>query len=211
LDRIRQQRCAVVMRRTSRRRSASTIPYPDVAEVRRLHPILSPQSDWPEPTASMIASERKGSESPKVQLWNLPALEGKRFQSEVKGRRETPLVHHVVTTVARPGDVELRRMPRHRTGEAELMIPPWYRPGGDELMLPPWYWPGGDELMLPPWYWPGGDELMLPPWYWPGGDELMLPPWQGPVMLPPKHRPGKVEQELPPWPGPVMLSIDWPA
>jgi hypothetical protein len=85
--------------------------------------------------------------------------------------------------VARPGDVELMRMPRHRSGEAELMLPPWYRPGGDELMLPPWYRPGGDELMLPP--------------------------WPGPVMLsiccPPRHRPGEVEQELPPWPGPAML------
>jgi hypothetical protein len=72
------------MRRTSRRPSASTISYPDIAEVRRLHPILSPQSDWAEPTASVIASERKGAESPKVELWNLPALEGKRVQSEAR-------------------------------------------------------------------------------------------------------------------------------
>jgi hypothetical protein len=93
----------------------------------------------------MIASERKGAESPKVQLGNLPALEGKRLQSEAMGRRKTPLVHRV-TTVARPGDVKLMRMPRHRSGEAELMLPPWYRPAGDELMLPPWQGP----VILPP-------------------------------------------------------------
>jgi hypothetical protein len=53
----------------------------------------------------MIASERKCAESPKVELWNLPALVGKCLQGEAKGRRKTPLVHGV-TTVARPGDVE---------------------------------------------------------------------------------------------------------
>jgi hypothetical protein len=53
----------------------------------------------------MIASERKGAESPKLELWNLPALEGKRLQGEAKGRRKTPLVHGV-TTVASPGGVE---------------------------------------------------------------------------------------------------------
>jgi hypothetical protein len=92
----------------------------------------------------------KGAESPKVELWNLPALEGKRLQSEAKGRRKTPLVHGVIP-VAMPGDVELRRMPRHRSGVAELMLPPWYRLGGDELMLSPWYRPGEVELRLPPW------------------------------------------------------------
>jgi hypothetical protein len=160
----------------------------------------------------MIASERKGAESPKVELWNLPALEGKRFQSEVKGRRETPLVHHVVTTVARPGDVELMRMPRHRSGEAELMLPPWYWPGGDELMLPLWQGPvilpprygsGKVVLVLPPWpgpvmlsigcpprHRPGEGKLMLSQWHRPGEDELLLPPW---------HRPGEVEQVLPAW------------
>jgi hypothetical protein len=88
----------------------------------------------------MIASERKGAESPKVELWNLPALAGKRLQSEAEGRRKTPPVHGVIT-VARPGDVELMRLPRHRSGEAELMLSPWYRPGKVELRLPPWQGP----------------------------------------------------------------------
>jgi hypothetical protein len=64
-----------------------------------------PSQTGADPTASVIASDRKGAQSPKVELWNLPALEGKRLQSEAKGRRKTPLVHGF-TTVARPGDVE---------------------------------------------------------------------------------------------------------
>jgi hypothetical protein len=99
-----------------------------------------PSQTGADPTASMIASERKGAETPKVQLWNLPALVGKRLQSEAMRRRETPLVHGVIT-VARPGDVELMRMPRHRSGEAELMLSPWYRPDKVELRLPPWQGP----------------------------------------------------------------------
>jgi hypothetical protein len=54
----------------------------------------------------MIASARKGAETPKVQLWNLPALVGKRLQSEAMRKCETPLEHGVIT-VARPSDAEL--------------------------------------------------------------------------------------------------------
>jgi hypothetical protein len=68
----------------------------------------------------MITSERKGAESLKVELWNLPALAGKRLQGENKGRRKTPLVHGA-TTVARPGGVE---HPRHRPGEGKLILQP---------------------------------------------------------------------------------------
>jgi hypothetical protein len=56
--------------------------------------------------ASVVASERKGAESQKVELWNLPALEGRRLQGEAKGRRKTPLVQGAIT-VARPSDAEL--------------------------------------------------------------------------------------------------------
>jgi hypothetical protein len=146
----------------------------------------------------MIASERKGAESPKVELWNLPALEGKRLQSEAEDRRKTPLVQGVIT-VARPGDVELMRMPRHRSGDAELMLPPWYRPDGDELMLPPWQGP----VILPPRHGSGKVELVLPPWLGPVMLSICCPPrhrpGEGKLMLPPWHTPGKVEQVLPAW------------
>jgi hypothetical protein len=66
-----------------------------------------------------------------------------------KGQAGTPLVH-VVTTVARPGDAGLMRMPRHRSGEAELMLPPWYRPGEVESMLPPWQGPVKASLHFRP-------------------------------------------------------------
>jgi hypothetical protein len=86
-----------------------------------------------------------------------------------------------------PGDVELMRMPRHRSGKAGLMLPPWYRPGQVELLLPPWHRPGEVEQVLPAW--PGHRprssevELMLPPWHRSGEAEMLLPPWPGPAML----------------------------
>jgi hypothetical protein len=81
-----------------------------------------------------------------------------------KGQAETSLVHGV-TTVARPGDAELMRMPRHRLGEAELTLPPWHRPGEVEQVLPPWHRPGEVEQVLPPWHRPGEDEQVLPAWH----------------------------------------------
>jgi hypothetical protein len=119
-----------------------------------------------------------------------------------KGQVETSLVHGV-TTVARPGDVERMRMPRHWSGKARLMLPPRHRPGEVQPMLPPWHRPGEVQLMLPPWHRPGEVQLMLPPWQGPGEVRLMLPPWHGPgeveLLLRPWHRPGKVEQVLPAW------------
>jgi hypothetical protein len=135
------------MGQTDRGRSASTIPYPDIAEVRHFTPDPIP----------LVAKVRtflpQGRSVPKVRP---------------KGQVETPLVHGV-TTVARPGDAELMRMPRHRSGEAGLMLPPWYRPGEAELLLPPWHRPGKVELLLPPWHRLGEVQQVLPEWHrhWP--------------------------------------------
>jgi hypothetical protein len=68
-----------------------------------------------------------------------------------RGQVETSLMHGV-TTVARPGDVELMRMPRHRSGKARLMLPPWHRPGEVEQVLPPWHRPDEVEQVLPAWH-----------------------------------------------------------
>jgi hypothetical protein len=156
------ERCTVAICRTSCRRSASTIPYPDIAEVRRFTPDPIP----------LVAKVRtflpQGRSVPKVRP---------------KGQVETSLVHGV-TTVARPGDVERMRMPRHWSGKARLMLPPWHRPGEVQLMLPPWHGPGEVRLMLPPWHGPGEVELLLPPWHRPGKVEQVLPAW---------HRSGAAE------------------
>jgi hypothetical protein len=131
------ERCTVAICRTSRRWSASTIAYPDVAKVRTFLP--------------------QGRSVPKVRP---------------KGQVETSLMHGV-TTVARPGDVERMRMPRHWSGKARLMLPPWHRPGEVQLMLPPWHGPGEVELLLPPWHGPGKVEQVLPAWYRSGAAEML--------------------------------------
>jgi hypothetical protein len=81
----------------------------------------------------------------------LPAARGKRLQSKAKARRKTPLVHGV-TTVARAGDVEFMRMPRHRSGKAKLMLAPWPGPVMSNICCPPRHRRGEDEQVLPAWH-----------------------------------------------------------
>jgi hypothetical protein len=115
------ERCAVAIRRTMR-----GCDRPDE----------SPSTGIDHPISRHRRSQAfyNQSYSPSRQGQNLPASGRSVPKVRPKGQVETSLVHGV-TTVARPGDVERMRMPRHRSGKARLMLPPWHRPGEVKLMF----------------------------------------------------------------------------